>query len=99
VIAPYCSSWANVSLAFVTWVTISQWLSHRWSIKDLSWCFLAAVSVIAINVTRVSLMGLSEMHYQTIHNYWGDTIANWLIVGLTVGWCLLGVRRELFSRA
>ena len=96
-IMPACSSLANVSLAFVTWVTISQWLSHRWSFKDLSWCFLAAVSVIAINVTRISLMGLSEMHYQTIHNHWGDTIANLLTVGLTVGWCLLGVKRELFS--
>jgi len=98
VISPYCSSLANVSLAFVTWVTISQWLSHRWSLKDLSWCFLAAASVIAINVTRISLMGLSEMHYQTIHNHWGDTIANLLIVGLMVGLCLLGVKRELFSR-
>jgi hypothetical protein len=97
VISPYCSSLANVSLAFVTWVTISQWLSHRWSFKDLSWCFLAAISVIAINATRISLMGLSEMHYQTIHNHWGDTIGNLLIVGVTVGWCLLGVKRELFS--
>jgi hypothetical protein len=97
VIAPPCSSLANVSLAFVTWVTISQWLSHRWSFKDLSWCFLAAVSVVAINVTRVSLMALSEMHYQSIHNHSADTIANLLIVGLTVGWCLLGVKRELFS--
>src|SRR5262249_13783541 len=66
VIAPGCSSLANVSLAFVTWVTISQWPSHRWSFKDLSWCFLAAVPVIVINVTRTSLMGLSEMHYHEI---------------------------------
>lgn len=98
VISPYCSSLANVSLALVTWVTISQWLSHRWSLKDLFWCFLAAVCVIAINVIRISLMGLSEMHYQMIHNHWGDTIANLLIVSLTVGLCLLGVKRELFRR-
>jgi hypothetical protein len=98
VITPYCSSLANVSLAFLTWVTISQWLSHRSSLKDLYWCVLAAVSVIATNVTRISLMGLSEMHYQTIHNHWGDVITNLLILGLTVGLCLLGVKRELFSR-
>ena len=98
VIYPGCSSLANVSLVFVTWVTVSQWLSHRWSLKDLFWCFLAAVSVIAINVIRISLMGLSEMHYQMIHNHWGDTIANLLIVSLTVGLCLLGVKRELFRR-
>jgi hypothetical protein len=85
------------SHAFVTCVTISQWLSHRWSLKDLSWCFLAAVSVIAINVIRISLMGLSEMHYQAIHNHWADTIANVIIVGLTIGCCLLGSKRELFS--
>jgi hypothetical protein len=97
-ISPYCSSLANVSLSFVTWVTISQWLSHRWSIKDLGWCFLAAISVIVINVIRISLMGLSEMHYQLIHNYWGDMIANLLILGLMVGLCLLGVKRELFAR-
>jgi hypothetical protein len=98
VIYPACSSLANVSLVFVAWVTISQWLSHRWSLKDLSWCFLAAASVIAINVIRISMMGLSEMHYQMIHNHWGDTIANLLIVSLTVGLCLLGVKRELFPR-
>src|SRR5262249_25044372 len=98
VIAPPCSSLANVSLAFLTWVTISQWLAHRSSLKDLYWCVLAAVSVIAINLTRISLMGLSEMHYQTIHNHWGDAIANLLILGLTVGLCLLGVKREFLFR-
>ena len=98
VISPYCSSLANVSLAFLTWVSISQWLSHRSSLKDLYWCFLAAISVIAINVTRISLIGLSEMHYQTIHNHWGGAIVNLLILGVTVGLCLLGVKRELSFR-
>jgi hypothetical protein len=81
----------HVRLRLLAGRTISQWLSHRSSLKDLYWCFLAAVSVIAINVTRISLMGLSEMHYQTIHTHWGDAIANLLLVGLTVGLCLLGV--------
>jgi hypothetical protein len=90
VISPYCSSLANVSLALLTWVSISQLAVASFVLKDLYWCFLAAVSVIAINVTRISLMGLSEMHYQTIHNHWGDAIVNLLILGLTVGLCLLG---------
>ena len=98
VIYPACSSLANVSLVFVTWMTISQWLSHRWSFKDFSWCFLAAISVVAINVIRISLTGLSEMHYQTIHNNWSNAIANLLIVSLMVGLCLVGVKRELVSR-
>jgi hypothetical protein len=98
VIYPACSSLANVSVVFVAWVTISQWLSHRWSLKDLCWCSLAAASVIAVNVIRICLMGLSEMHYQMIHNHWGDMVANLLMLSLMVGLCLLGVKRELFAR-
>ena len=98
VITPYCSSLANVSLAVLAWVTISQWLPRRSSPKDLYWCFLAAASVVIINVARISLMGLSQMHYEAVHNQWGNAIVNLLILGLTVGFCLLGVRRELFSR-
>jgi exosortase/archaeosortase family protein len=89
---------ANVSLAILTWVTISRWLARRSSPNDLWWCFLAAASVVVINVARISLMGLSQMHYQAVHNQWVDVLANLLILGSTVGFCLLGVRRELFSR-
>jgi hypothetical protein len=98
VITPYCSSLANVSLAVLAWVTISQWLPRRSSPKDLYWCFFAATSVVAINVVRISLMGLSQMHYEAVHNQWIGAIANLLTLGLTVGFCLLGVKREFFSR-
>jgi hypothetical protein len=98
VIAPYCSSLANVSLAFLTWVTISQWLPRCPSLKDLYWCFLAAASVVAVNVTRLSIMGLDQAHYKGVHSQWGDAITNLLTAGLTVAVCLLGVRREFFSR-
>jgi len=98
VITPHCSSLANVSLAVLAWVTISQWLSRRPSPKDLYWCFLASASVLIVNVARISLMGLSQMSYQAVHNQWVDALANVLILCLTVGFCLLGVRREFFSR-
>jgi len=93
-----CSSLANMSLAFLCWVTISQSVRHRWSPRDALWCLLACMSVIAVNVTRMSLMGLSQWHYQAVHNQWGDTVSNLIIVGLTIGISLLGVRHELFSR-
>ena len=98
VIFPGCSSLANMSLAFLCWVTISQSVRHQWSPQDILWCLLALVSVVAVNVSRLSLMGLSEWHYQTAHNQWGDMLANTLILGLAVGISMLGVRRELFSR-
>jgi hypothetical protein len=97
-ILPFCSSMANVSLAFLAWVTVTNWLPHRWSPRDLYWCLLAGASVIAVNVTRIGLMGLSQENYRTIHSPLGDTITNQVLLGLTVGICLLGVRRDPFIR-
>ena len=98
VIFPYCSSLANVSLAFLAWVVINQWQPHRRSLRDLCCCLLAAASVVSVNVTRIGLMGLSQWHYSAIHSQWGMSITNLLILGLTLGICLLGVRRETDTR-
>jgi len=98
IILPYCSSLANVSLAFLTWVLINRWQPRPWSIRDFLCCLIAALSVVSVNVTRIGLMGLSQWHYSLIHSQWGHTITNFLIVGLTLGICLMGVRRETEAR-
>jgi len=97
VIFPLCSSLANVSLALLCWVTFSQIVSHK-SRYDFLWCLLACAAVVAVNVTRMTILGISEWHYATFHNEWGDAAANIIILGLIVGICVLGVRRELFQR-
>ena len=48
VVLPACSSLANMSLAFLCWVSISQWAKHRWSPSDLLWSSLACGSVVAV---------------------------------------------------
>jgi exosortase/archaeosortase family protein len=98
VITPYCSSLANVSLAVLAWVTISQWLPRRSSPKDVYWCFLAVASVVVINVARISLMGLSQTHYESVHNSWGNAVVSLLTLGVTVGFCLVGVKRDFVPR-
>src|SRR4030095_2552322 len=65
VLAP-CSSLANMSLAFLCWISITQWARHCWSPMDLVWSACACVSVIAVNVTRISMMGLSRAYYEAI---------------------------------
>jgi exosortase/archaeosortase family protein len=99
VILPACSSLANVSLAFLCWVSVSQWLEHRPAWQDYLWCSLACASVVALNVARISIMGLSHWHYLTFHYGWGATAANAIILFFTVGFTALGCRRELLSRA
>src|SRR5262245_50350685 len=48
VIAPACSFIANTSLAFLCWVSVTQWAKHQWSPIDIFWSVLACTSVIAV---------------------------------------------------
>jgi hypothetical protein len=98
VILPGCSSLANMSLAFLCWVTVSRLVDHTRAPYDMFWCLLACVSVIAVNVTRLSFMGLSQWHYDTFHSSMGAAAANTAMLGLILSCCLLGVRREFFQR-
>lgn len=98
-IVPYCSSLHNVSLTILAWVAINQWLDRRWLHSDWQWIALAVVAVVAVNVTRMSLMAMSAANYQVIHGYWGDIVVNLLTLFAVVGFCVIGVRRELFARA
>jgi hypothetical protein len=99
VITPACASWANLSFAFLCWVAVTQWVNHRWSSIDLVWSFLACVSVVAVHVTRIAIIGLSRGHFEAIHGKWGDVIAGSIILCLTIGFSVVATRRELFSRA
>jgi len=99
VITPPCSALANMSLALLCWITLSESVGHKWRPQDVLWCLLTCAFVIVVNVTRISMMGLDLSYYFAIHNVVGDTITNAIIFGLTVGISLLGLRREVFSRA
>jgi len=93
-----CSSLANISLAFLTWITLREVAGRQRALGDLWWCLLVCGSVLVINVGRMSVMGISVQHYEAIHNQIGDAVTNAMILIVTLGWSLLGVGRELFSR-
>jgi hypothetical protein len=99
IVLPACSSLANMSLALLCWVAITQWVGHRWTVRDVLWAALACVSVIAVNVTRISLMGFNHQNYQLIHSSWGDMITNSIMLALMIAVTVLGARREIFARA
>jgi hypothetical protein len=99
VIAPACSFLANTSLAFLCWVSVTQWAKHQWSPMDIFWSVLACTSVIAVNAGRIALTGLSRANYEAIHSPLGAMVGGAIILGLTVGISVLSARRELFSRA
>jgi hypothetical protein len=84
-----------MSIAVLAWITISNTLSSAWSGRYLAWGLLAAVSVLAVNVSRISLIGLFPAYYATIHGSPGYEIAGWLSLTLVVAISLLGIGREV----
>jgi hypothetical protein len=99
VILPYCSSLANVSLGFLTWVLFTQWSPRRWTPRDLYWGLLIGESIVAFNVSRIALMGRSQAHYELIHSELGFVVGNFLLLSLMLGICLLGAKRDVFARS
>jgi exosortase/archaeosortase family protein len=98
-IAPGCSSLANISLVILCWVTFTKVLDRPSSLQDVGWCLAGCAAVVVINVVRISLIGFYPERYDLIHGPIGLTVASWAIFAVTVGICLLGVRRDLPTRA
>jgi len=98
-IAQPCSSFHNISLAILAWVTASQVVGRKCNVGQWGWGLLACASVLAVNVIRISLIGLRPEHYDIIHGPPGEIVANWLSLGLIALVCYFGVRRDLFARS
>jgi exosortase/archaeosortase family protein len=96
-IFPLCSSYHNISLAVLAWISVGQFVEHKWSPKDLLWCLLAVFSVLIVNTVRLGLIGLYRNHFETIHGTFGSTIADYVSLTLVVVICLWGLRREIFA--
>lgn len=91
-ILPACSSFANVSLAILSWMMFSQVSGYTNRPRAMMWCGLACVAVLVINVTRISLIGFFPHHYDLLHGPIGETVAGWMTLLATVAICAVGVR-------
>lgn len=95
-VAPPCSSLANVSLALLCWVLMTQALDRRDTgrLHGLRYCLLACAAVVAINVLRLVLTGISHRNYEILHGSLGSLAFGWLIFGITLAICFHGATRE-----
>jgi hypothetical protein len=98
-IAIPCSSFSNVSLAMVCWVAFARSSDRPVTYSDLRWCLLACLAVIAVNVSRLSLLALAPDFYDAIHGPTGAAIAGWTTLFAVVGICAFGMRRDLLWRS
>jgi hypothetical protein len=72
VIYPYCSSFHNVSLALLCWMTISRLARDTWRGRDYAVAGLIATAMISMNMARLALMSFNESFYY----YWHDGTGN-----------------------
>lgn len=96
-IAAPCSSMANVSLAVLCWVLATQYVGLKWRPSNLLWCGAACLAVVAINVTRISLIGFFPHYYEVLHGGIGNTIVGWISTACVFAICYLGVTRGRVS--
>jgi exosortase/archaeosortase family protein len=94
-IAPACSSLTNASLAVLCWVLFTQVFYRERTLGEQWWCALACLAVIALNVTRLSLIASYPEQQEVLHGPVGETVANWATLAAILGICALGVRHDL----
>jgi hypothetical protein len=96
---PDCSSLRGMSIAVLAFVTITNVLGITWSARHFVFGVFATLSVLVVNVTRLSLIGLFPAYFSAIHGMPGSAIAAWLSLALVIAISLVGVGREAFARS
>jgi exosortase/archaeosortase family protein len=74
---PACSSLTNVSLAMLCGVLVVKLYDQAWSPAIVRTIFAACAATVAINVVRISLIGILPAYYDVIHGPVGATLAEW----------------------
>jgi hypothetical protein len=71
---PYCSSFHNVSLALLCWVTVTNLINLNWEHSHYATGAMAVVAMIIFNTGRLYLMALGPYSYHFWHEGAGSDI-------------------------
>jgi exosortase/archaeosortase family protein len=71
-----CSSVINVTYGLLVWIGVARMLRPEWQRKDLLTAFVVAVTVVAANVLRMTIMAWSAEAYDWMHGAAGADLFN-----------------------
>ncbi|MGI6856129.1 hypothetical protein [Mesorhizobium sp. 1B3] len=77
---PACSSLTNVSLALLCGVIFVKAYDRPWTGSILATMLLACIVTVAINVMRISVIGVLPATYELMHGGIGATLAAWATI-------------------
>lgn len=88
-----CSSFHNISLGLLCWVSIVKLTRTSWVRTDFIAAFAIVCTVILFNAVRLYLMALSSEHYEYWHRGPGEQIVAWATTLAVLAISLWGVAR------
>jgi hypothetical protein len=96
-----CSSISNMSFALLCWMTVVRASRPEWQWRDLTIALGVVIAVIALNILRMAMMGLSRDAYLLLHGPVGANVFNIVILltSLSAGWCALATVKAQQHRA
>ena len=93
-----CSSFHNISLGLLCWVSILKLTRTSWVRKDFAVAFAIVLTVILLNAVRLYLIALSSEQYEYWHRGPGEQIVAWATTMAVLAISLWGVARTGESR-
>ncbi len=75
-----CSSFHNISLGLLCWVTITKLTRTDWIVKDVLVALAVCAIVILFNGTRLYLMALGPDYFTYWHDGFGQHLFSWATV-------------------
>jgi exosortase/archaeosortase family protein len=72
-----CSSFHNISLGLLCWVSLTKLFRTNWVRNDFAVAAAVVGSVILLNASRLYLMALSEDHFNFWHEGFGQHLFAW----------------------
>jgi hypothetical protein len=96
---PACSSFTNVSLAVLCGLLIVKLYDLVWSPAVVRAVVAACLATVAINVLRLSAIGVLPAYYDVIHGPFGSSIAEWMTNFAVVAIYAGGLRSDVPAHA
>lgn len=88
-----CSSFHNISLGLLCWVSITKLVRPQWVRADVVFALLVCVAVVVCNGARLYLMALNPEGFQYWHNGAGEQVVAWVTSSVVLAISLWGALR------
>jgi hypothetical protein len=93
-----CSSFHNISLGLLCWVSITKLVRSSWVRGDPVVALLVCAAVIVLNATRLYLMALSPEYFDYWHLGMGEQLVAWSTTAIVLLISLWGAARGARGR-